>query len=107
MCSLHFLVHIASGNEKGYLSLHTVPPELLLQILVHLGSSRVDLVGGVVGFLHDELFEVFNIRHTQPSIVPQNSFGINRETRNFLPIHPTLDTLNTFMSHLSFHDLIQ
>jgi hypothetical protein len=36
MLGLYALADIAPGNIEGYFSLHTMPPELLLQVLVHL-----------------------------------------------------------------------
>jgi hypothetical protein len=42
MLGLHALADIAPGNTEGYFSLHTVPPKLFLQVLVHFGASGMN-----------------------------------------------------------------
>jgi hypothetical protein len=37
--SLDTLADIAPGNIEGYLSLYSMPPKLLFQVLVHFGAS--------------------------------------------------------------------
>ena len=53
--SLDPLTNVTVLDERRYLSLHAMPPELLLEILIHFGSSRVNGVEGIVCLLHDEL----------------------------------------------------
>jgi hypothetical protein len=42
MLSLDALADVAPGNIEGYFSLHTVPPKLFLQVLVHFGASGMN-----------------------------------------------------------------
>jgi hypothetical protein len=56
------LADITPGDVKGYFPLHTVPPELFLQVLVHFGASGMDRIRGVVGFLQNKLLQLLNIR---------------------------------------------
>src|SRR3954470_19882546 len=39
-----------SGNDM----LHTRPPESLMNVLVHLGTTRVNRQGRIMSFFHDE-----------------------------------------------------
>jgi hypothetical protein len=45
------LADITPRNVKSDLSLHTMPPKLLFQVLVHLGASGVDGIRSIVGLL--------------------------------------------------------
>jgi hypothetical protein len=57
---LDTLTDVASGNIKGYLSLHAMPPKLLFQVLVHFGASGVNRIGSIMGLLQDELLQLFD-----------------------------------------------
>ena len=54
--SLDPLTNVTVLDERHDLSLHAMPPELLPEVLIHFGSSRVNGVEGLVCLLHDELF---------------------------------------------------
>jgi hypothetical protein len=60
--SFDALANITSGDVEGYFPLHTVPPKLFLQVLVHFGASGVDRIRGVVGFLQNKLLQLLNVR---------------------------------------------
>jgi hypothetical protein len=60
--SLDALADITPGDEKGYFPLHTVPPKLFLQVLIHFGASGMDRIRGVVGFLQNKLLQLLNVR---------------------------------------------
>jgi hypothetical protein len=60
--SLDALANITPGDVKGYFSLHTVPPKLFLQVLVHFGAFGMDRIRGVVGFLQNKLLQLLDVR---------------------------------------------
>jgi hypothetical protein len=56
MLGLDALTDVAPGNIESYLSLHTVPPKMFLQVLVHLGAPGMNRVRGVMGLRQNKLF---------------------------------------------------
>jgi hypothetical protein len=62
MFILDALANITLGDVDGYFPLHTVPPKLFLQILVHFGASGMNRISGIMGFLQNNLFQLLNIR---------------------------------------------
>jgi hypothetical protein len=68
--SLDALADVTPGNIKGYLSLHAMPPKLLLQVLIHLGTSWMDRIWGVMGFLQNEFLQLNNVRDAHVAIIP-------------------------------------
>jgi hypothetical protein len=87
-------------------AVYTMPPELLLQILINLGTSGMNGIRGFVWLLHNELLQTIHIRYTKAIVIPKNSFRINLESCHFLLSHTMLDPFDTLMSFLAFLDLI-
>src|SRR4051812_22020772 len=103
----HSLADVTLGNVQGNLTLHTVPPEQVPQVLIHLSPSRVDGVRCIVSFLQDSELQLLYIRHTQSAIEPKNSVIIYCELRGFAEGHLPLDSLDTIVSLLCLLDLIK
>ena len=80
--------------------------KLLPKILVHLGSTRVNGVRGIVSFFSDQLLEFRDIGHTDTPVVSQNSFSILGETGCFVERDLLFDSINALMAFLGFLDLI-
>jgi hypothetical protein len=55
---------------------HSVPPELLLQILIHLLTSRVYGISCLMSFLEDQLSNRLDIVNTQTALEPYHTFCI-------------------------------
>jgi hypothetical protein len=53
MIGLDSLTSVAFGHILCYLSLHSCPPEILLQILIHLVGPRMDRISRAMGLVHD------------------------------------------------------
>src|SRR3954463_727950 len=87
-------------QHNGNFTLHTVPPEQVLQVLIHLSPSRADGVRCIVSFLQDSELQLLYIRHTQSGIEPKISFIIYRELRGLAEGHLLLDSLDTIVSLL-------
>jgi hypothetical protein len=62
MLGLDALTDVASGNIGGYFSLHTKPPKLFLQVLIHLGASGMNRIGRIMGLLQNELLQLLDAR---------------------------------------------
>src|SRR3954466_14792319 len=54
----HSPAHITLGDKTGNIPLNTSPPKTLLEILIHLGATRVDGQFGIMSLLHDDLSQV-------------------------------------------------
>jgi hypothetical protein len=74
---LDALADVTPGNIESYFSLHTVPPKLLLQVLVHFGTSRMNGIWGLMGFLQNELLQLIDARGAQAAIIPYHTFLVN------------------------------
>ena len=64
------LANITMGDKLGDVRLHSIPPIFLPQIHINLGSSGVDGVCRVMGFVHDNVPEFSFLRHTNPVLIP-------------------------------------
>jgi hypothetical protein len=74
---LDTLTDITLRNVEIYLSLHTMPPELLFQVLVHLGASWVDRVRSIVGLFQNQLLQLIVVGDAQASVIPQHTLVVN------------------------------
>src|SRR3954465_4025869 len=57
MLCFHSPAHITPGDKTGNIPLHTSPPKALLEVLIHLGATRVDRQLRVMGLLQNDLSE--------------------------------------------------
>ena len=80
MFGLDKVAHIATSNIVGDLSLHVVPPENLLEVLVHFGTTRVNGVSQAVGFLKNLLLKRGLVWHTEVSTKTKYSLLIHGES---------------------------
>jgi hypothetical protein len=64
------LADVALRDIEGYLSLHTVPPKLLLQVLVHFCASGMNRIRGIMGLLQNGLLQLLDARDAQAAIIP-------------------------------------
>jgi hypothetical protein len=55
MACFHPVASIALGYILGYIHLHIGPPEVLFQILVHLGTTGMNKKFGLVSLILDDL----------------------------------------------------
>ena len=55
MFGFDYVAGVAAGDMVHNVLLHARPPKYLFQILVHLGTSGVNGIGGLMGFLEDLL----------------------------------------------------
>jgi hypothetical protein len=56
MACFHPVASIALGYVLGYIDIHVGPPEILFQILVHLGTAGMNKEFGLLSLIEDDLF---------------------------------------------------
>jgi hypothetical protein len=57
MICLDSSTSVAFCNKASSLALHSCPPELCFEVMVHLGASRVNIIFGCVNFIKDLLLQ--------------------------------------------------
>src|SRR3954462_12789941 len=92
MSFLDSLTYITLGDIASDFSLHLMPPELLLHILIHLRSSGMDTIKSIMSFLQNNFFQLKICWYTKVSFVPQDSFFVFRESGYFAYTDMTLDS---------------
>jgi hypothetical protein len=81
MLSLDSLTSIAKTNILGNVPLHTISPISYLEIMVHLIPSWMNEISGLVSLTWYLILQLLDVRHTDPSFVPQYSLVIFYKTR--------------------------
>jgi hypothetical protein len=71
MLSFDSLTDIAKSDILGNISLHSMPPISGLEIMVHLIPSWMNGISELVSLTKYFILQLLNIRHTDPSFVPQ------------------------------------
>jgi hypothetical protein len=66
-----------------YLLLHSYPPKILLQILIHLVGSWMDRIPQAVGLIHDLVKKLKVLWNHKMILEPENSIGILSEALSF------------------------
>jgi hypothetical protein len=55
MARFHPVASITLGYILGYIDFHVGPPEILLQVLVHIGTAGMNSKFGLVRLIEDDL----------------------------------------------------
>jgi hypothetical protein len=76
MLGFDSLTSVTNGNILSHVSFHTVPPISGLEIMVYLIPSWVNGISGLVSLSKYLILQFLDVRHTNPSFVPQHSFII-------------------------------
>src|SRR3954465_9698819 len=105
MSCLDSLTYSTLGDIAPDLSLHLMPPKLLLKILIHLRSSGVDRIKSIMSFLQNNFFQLIICWYTKASFVPQNSFFVFGESGHFACTETMLDSVDTSIYFLRLFDL--
>jgi hypothetical protein len=71
------------------------------QILIHLGATRVNRIGGIMGFLQYGLTETIYLRNTYPILEPDYALLIFREFWTAAFSHHSFDLLNLSVTNLT------
>jgi hypothetical protein len=103
---INSLTCIAHSHMCSHISLQSIPPELLLQILIHLRTPSMTRIIRVMGFLQYSLMKAFNIRNTYPILEPHGALLIFREFWISTFSNQILNLLYLGITNLSFVDLL-
>jgi hypothetical protein len=71
MLGFDSLIGVSKSNILGNVLLHTIPPISCLDIMVHLIPSWMNGISGLVSLMKYLILQLLNVRHTNPSFVPQ------------------------------------
>jgi hypothetical protein len=71
MLGFDSLTGIAKSGILGNIPLHTIPSIRSLEIMVHLISSWMNEISGFVSLTKYLILQLLDIRHTDPSFIPQ------------------------------------
>jgi hypothetical protein len=74
MFSLDSQTSVAKSNILGSISLHSIPPRSGLEIMVHLIPSWMNGISRIMCFTNYLILQLLDVRHKNPSFVPQHSF---------------------------------
>jgi hypothetical protein len=106
-CSaLTFLTHLAHSHTCSHISLQSIPPTHLLQILIHLSATRMNRIIQVMGLLQYGLTKAINLRNTYPILEPYGALLIFREFRTSSFSNQILNLLYFSTTNLSFVDFL-
>jgi hypothetical protein len=106
MFCLDSLEHITQCHMSCNITLHAIPPISLLQILIHLGTARMDRISQVMSFLQNFLMKVIYIGHTYPLLEPHSSMFIFCEVRCLSCFYDLLYLLNLSILKLTLPYLL-
>jgi hypothetical protein len=83
MISIDPSTRVAFCNIASSLAFHTGPPELCLQIMIHLCAAWVDGIFGCVSFIKYLLVQPMVLWNHQTILEPESAFLIHAKTVNF------------------------
>src|SRR5688572_30216226 len=106
MLGLDSLTHITLSHMSSHISFQSIPPILLLQILIHLSATRVDRIIRIMSFFQYILTEAINLWNTYPIFEPYSTLLILHEFRNSTIRDQILTLLNLSITNLTFTNLL-
>jgi hypothetical protein len=106
MLSFDSLTSVTRSNILSNISLHSIPPISGLEIMVHLIPSRMNGISGLVSLMKYLILQLLDVRHTNPSLVPQHTFIIHGETRLFFFLDVLLYLLHLLIFQLASLNLL-
>jgi hypothetical protein len=84
MFSPDSLTSVAKSNILSNVSLHSIPPIGGLEIMVHLIASWMNGISRLMCFAKYLILQFLDVRHTNPSLIPEQTFLIFRKARRLL-----------------------
>jgi hypothetical protein len=107
MFSLDLLTSVAKSNILGNASFHSIPPISGLEITVDLTPYWMNGISRLMCLMKYLILQFLDVRHTNPSLVPQHTFLIFRETRRLLFLDVVLYLLDLLILQLTFLNLLK
>jgi hypothetical protein len=107
MLGFESLTGIAKSDILGNIPLHSIPLISSREIMVHLIPSWMNGISGVVSLMKYLILQPLDIRHTNPSFVPQYTLIIFRKSRQLLFLDVTLNLIDLLIFQLTFSNLLE
>jgi hypothetical protein len=107
MFSLDSLTSVTKSNILSNISLHSIPPISGLEIMVHLIPSWMNGISRLMHFMKYLILQLLDVRHTNPSFVPQHSFLIFQKAKRLLFLDIALNLLDLLIFYLTFLNLLK
>jgi hypothetical protein len=73
MLDFDSLTSVTKSNILDNVSLHTIPPISGIEIMLHLIPSWMNGISGLVSLMKNLILQLLDVRHTNPSLVPQHT----------------------------------
>jgi hypothetical protein len=107
MLGFDSLTSVAKNSILGNVSLHTIPPISGIEIMAHLIPSGMNGISTLICFMKYLILQLLDVRHTDPSFVPQHSLIILRKTMRLLFLDVVLYLLDLLIFHLTSTNLLK
>jgi hypothetical protein len=107
MLGFDYLTGIAKSDILGDISLHTIPLISGLEIMVHLLPSLMNGISRFMSLTKYLILQFLDVRHIDPSLVPQHSLIIFRKMRQLLFLDITLNLLDLLIFELTSMNLLK
>jgi hypothetical protein len=88
-----------------YLSVHSCPPEILLQIFIHLVGSRMDRIPRAMSLIHDLAAKFKVLRKYMVVIEPWDSIDILSEALSFSQLQSLVEMTHSNIRSLGYDDI--
>jgi hypothetical protein len=85
MLGFDSLTGIAKSDIHSNIPIHSIPPISSLEIMVHLVPSWMNGISGFVSLTEYLILEFLDVRHTDPSFVPNTHWSSSVKLGNFFP----------------------
>src|SRR6185312_3056994 len=105
MLCLDTLTGVANSHVLCNGTLHPIPPETFLKIIVHLGTARMNRISYIMSLTQNQLPEILHIWHTDPVLVPQGTLIILSEIKSLAFLEQLTDLLQLLIIFLMLPDL--
>src|SRR6185312_3145814 len=105
MLSLDTLTGVTNSHVLCHRTLHTIPPETFLEIIIHLRAARMNRISCIMGLTQNQLPKILHIWHTYPVLVPQGTLIILSEMWSLALLEQLTNLLQLLIFFLMLPDL--
>jgi hypothetical protein len=107
MLRLDSLIGVTKDNILDNISLYSVPPIGCLEIMVHLIPSWINGISRFVSLTKYLILQFLDIRHTNPSFIPQHSLIIFCKSERLLFLNIALYFLDLLDFQLVISNILK
>jgi hypothetical protein len=107
MLGLDSLPGVAKSNKLDNISLHSVPSIGCLEVLVHLIPPCMNGISMLVSLSKYLIPQLLDVRHTNPSFIPQHTLVIFHKYGRLLFLDIALRILDLLVFQLTFTNILK